>query len=99
MITVVAMELFITLALEIVEVMSSLIIELVSDPMRYAITTTAHHYHVLQVMFHEISYDRVTEFLHHVPVDLMKMTMNFQCRMIRLVWRSEKVQGYVKART
>ncbi len=67
MCTVIAMELFITPALEIVEVMSNLMTELIldhtgliekiscdSDLMRYAIIVTAHQYPVLQSFLREI---------------------------------------------
>jgi hypothetical protein len=70
MCTVVAMELFITPAIEMAEVMSNLMTELAfdntdlirktscdSDIMRYAIIATAHQYPVFQVMFREISYE------------------------------------------
>jgi len=68
--TVIAMEFFITPALEIGEVLSNLMTELRnasidlkrklatdSNAMRYAILTTAHHYPVLQAIFREISYE------------------------------------------
>ncbi|CAF1129223.1 unnamed protein product [Rotaria sp. Silwood1] len=69
MCTVVAMEFFITPALEIGEIMSNLMMELIFDDtdlirkvscdsnvMRYAIMTTAHHYPALQAIFREIYY-------------------------------------------
>ncbi len=69
MCTVIAMELFITPALEIVEVMSNLMTELTfehndlirklsNDPnlMRYAIIATAHRFPVLQAIFREYPY-------------------------------------------
>ena len=65
--TVIAMEFFITPALEIVEAMSNLILEMSSNKndlvkkiscdsrlMRYAVTVVAHHYPVLQAIFREI---------------------------------------------
>lgn len=69
MCTVVAMELFITPALEIGEIMSNLMSELAfdntnlvqkissdSEVMRYAVIATAHHYPALQALFRETSY-------------------------------------------
>ena len=69
MCTVVAMEFFVTPALEITEVMSNLITDLEVDDtdliqkiscnvelMRYAVIASAHRYPVLQSMFREISY-------------------------------------------
>lgn len=66
--TVYGMEFFVTPALEIGEVMTNLIAELANkdndlvqrvsydaDLMRYAITVTAHHYPVLQVIMREVS--------------------------------------------
>ena len=74
--TVIAMELFITPALEIVEVMSNLMTELTfehtdlirklsNDPnlMRYAIIATAHRFPVFQAIFSEYPYVKGDQYL------------------------------------
>jgi hypothetical protein len=76
MCTVIAMELFITPALEIAEVMSNLMTELTlehtdlirklsNDPnlMRYAIIATAHRFPVLQAIFREYPYVKGDQYL------------------------------------